>query len=103
MANNLSPEKQTAVFDDIKRAVEATVEGPVTHRETVAIVETFRGQTVWEGMVEVFDVATPPPTVAYGWAVESDEGPQYVTVRGEPPATSPLAAVRVWLISQARK
>lgn len=91
------------LLETIKRTVEATVGGPVTHRESVAVVETFRGQTVWEGMVEVFDVAAPPPAVAYGWAVESDKGPQYVTVKGEPPADSPLAAVRVWLVSEARK
>ena len=89
--------------DKIKATVEATVKGPVTHRESVPIVETFRGQAVWEGIVEVFDVTEPPPSVAYGWAVESDQGPQYVTVKGEPPADSPLAAVRVWLVSQARK
>lgn len=90
-------------LETIKRTVEATVEGVVTHRESVPVVETFRGQTVWEGMVEVFDVTSPPPAVAYGWAVESDKGPQYVTVKGEPPADSPLAAVRVWLVSEARK
>lgn len=90
-------------LETIKRTVEATVEGPVTHRESVPVVETFRGQTVWEGVVEVFDVAAPPPAVAYGWAVEGDKGPQYVTVKGEPPADSPLAAVRVWLVSEARK
>jgi hypothetical protein len=93
----------SALFDDIKRAVEATVEGPVTHRESVAVVETFRGQTIWEGMVEVFDVAEPPPAVAYGWAMKSDQGPQYVTVKGQPPVDSALAAVRVWLVSQAKK
>ena len=93
----------SAIFDSIKITVEATVEGRVTHRESVPVVETFRGQTVWEGMVEVFDVAEPPPAVAYGWAVESDSGPQYVTVKGEPPADSPLAAVRTWLVSEARK
>ena len=91
------------LLETIKRTVEATVEGTVTHRESVAVVETFRGQTVWEGMVEVFDVDTPPPAVAYGWAVESDQGLQHVTVKGEPPADSPLAAVRVWLVSKARK
>ncbi len=92
-----------ALLETIQRTVEATVEGPVTHRESVAVVETFRGQTVWEGMVEVFDVSQPPPAVVYGWAVESDQGPQYVTVKGEPPADSPLAAVRVWLVSQSKK
>lgn len=72
----------STVLDKITRAVERTVEGAVTHRESVAIVETFRGQTVWEGTVEVFDVAAPPPAVAYGWAVENDDGPQYVAVLG---------------------
>jgi hypothetical protein len=90
-------------LDTIQRTVEPTVEGPVTHRESVTVVETFRGQTIWEGMVEVFNVAQPPPAVAYGWAVESDQGPQYVTVKGVPPAESPLAAVRVWLVSQSKK
>jgi hypothetical protein len=55
----------SALLDKITRAVE----GPATHRESVAVVETFRGQTVWEGMVEIFDVAEPPPAVAYGWSV----------------------------------
>ena len=93
----------SALLDKITRAVEATVEGPVKHKESVPVVETFRGQTIWEGIVEVFAVATPPPSVAYGWAVESDQGPQYVAVKGEPPANSPLAAVRVWLVAQSKK
>ena len=93
----------SAIYDSIKIAVEATVEGVVTHRESVPVVETFRGQTVWEGVVEVFDVTAPPPAVAYGWAVEGDSGPQYIAVKGVPPADSPLAAVRVWLVSQSKK
>ena len=67
------------------------------------MVETFRGHTIWEGIVEVFDVDAPPPAVAYGWAMKGDQGPQYVAVIGRPPADSPLGAVRVWLVSQARK
>jgi hypothetical protein len=54
-------------------------------------------------IVEVFDVDAPPPNVAYGWAMKGDQGPQYVTVKGVPPADSPLAAVRVWLVSQSKK
>ena len=84
-------------------AVERATGSKVTHLESVPIVETFRGQTVWEGMVEVFSVATPPPARAYGWAVEGAEGPQYVAVLGTPPIDSPLAAVRAWLVSEARK
>jgi hypothetical protein len=93
----------STTLDKITRAVERTVDGAVTHRESVPVVETFRGQTVWEGIIEVFDVAEPPPSVAYGWAVESASGPQYIAVLGKPPADSPLAALRVWLVSEARK
>jgi hypothetical protein len=71
--------------------------------ETVPIVETFRGHTVWKGVVEVFRVLTPPPDRAYGWAVESTAGPEYVAVIGNPPIDSPLAAVRAWIVSEARK
>jgi len=63
------------VLDKITRAVEATVEGIVTHRVSVPIVETFRGQIVWEGTVEVFDLAAPPPATAYGWAVDCPAEP----------------------------
>lgn len=91
------------VLKHIQRAVERAVEGPVKHRETVAVVETFRGQTVWQGAVEVFDVDAPPPAVAYGWLVDADPEPQYIAVLGKPPVDSALTAVRMWLVSQARK
>lgn len=84
-------------------AVERATGSPVTHLESVPIVETFRGQTVWEGVVEVFSVAQPPPDRAYGWAVDAGGEPEYVAVLGTPPIVSPLAAVRAWLVSEARK
>jgi hypothetical protein len=56
------------LLDNIARAVERTVNCSVTHRESVPVVETIRGQTVWEVVVEVFNVAKPPPDTAYGWA-----------------------------------
>ena len=93
----------SALLDKIAKAVERTVKGPVKHRESVPVAETFRGQIVWEGIVEVFYVTIPPPAVAYGWAVESDNGPQYIAVLGMAPADSPLAAVRVWLVSQSKQ
>lgn len=84
-------------------AVERATGHAAEHLESVPIVETFGGKLVWEGMIEVFKVAATPPSLAYGWAVESADGPQYVAVLGTPPIDSPLAAVRAWLVSQARK
>lgn len=60
----------SALLDKIANAVERSVEGRVTHRECVPVAETFRGQTVWQGIVEVFDVNALPPAVACGWAVD---------------------------------
>jgi len=90
------------VLAEITRAVERAVEGPVKHRESVPVVETFRGQTVWEGTVQVYDVDTPPPATAYGWAAESDHGTRYVAVLGKPPVESPITAVRAWIVSQTK-
>ncbi len=61
---------------------------------SVAIVETRRGDTVREGIVEVFRVSERPPELAYRWAVAAPEGPEYVAVLGEPPVDSPLPAIR---------
>ena len=87
---------------DVKRAVEHTANSTAKHLETVPVVETFRGQTVWAGMVEVFRLSTPPPERAYGWIIDPDGEPEYVAVLGKPPVDSPLAAVRAWLVSKTR-
>jgi hypothetical protein len=83
-------------------AVERATGSPVIHLESVPIVETFRGQTAWEGVVEVFGVSNPPPEKAYGWAVEGKTELQYVAVLGMPPINSPLDAVRAWLVSESK-
>jgi hypothetical protein len=81
-----------------KLAVERATGGAVEHLESVPVVETFREETVWQGTVEVFSVANPPPERAYGWAVEGD----YVAVLGNPPVDSPVAAVRAWIVSESK-
>lgn len=88
---------------NIQKAVERTAGGKVSHVESATVVEMFQGQTVWQGIVEVFRVEKPPPAIAYGWAVESDSGPDYVAVLGTPPINSPVAAVRAWIVAQGKK
>lgn len=88
--------------EKIKRAVELTAGAPVAHVESSAVLETFRGQTVWQGTVEVYRLETPPPEFAYGWAVEGTKGQDYVAVLGNPPINSPLSAVRAWIVAQAK-
>lgn len=74
------------------------------HVESVPIKDTFRGQTAWEGVVEVFDVKGHPHIKrAYGWQYEKNGQPEYATVLGKIPINSPLGAVRAFIAAQARK
>lgn len=78
-----------------------------THVETVPVKETFQGVTVWEGDVEVFDLADHPKTSrVYAWAHEtgdSDNPRQHITVLHIPPAITPLRAVQVAIAGMFRE
>ncbi len=73
-----------------------------THVETVPVTETFNGQTIWEGEVEVFDIDHPKASRVFAWAHDTDdpERPRrHVTVLHIPPATSPRKAVQASIVS----
>ena len=78
-----------------------------THVESVTVKETFRGKTVWEGTVEVFDLhGHPLATKVYAWSHETDdpkESKRHVTVLHVEPVTSPEKAVRAAIIQEFRE
>jgi hypothetical protein len=77
-----------------------------THVESVAVKETFKGQTVWEGIVEVFDlVGHPTAHRVYAWANEPDDPSQkrqHVTVLHLHPVKSAQDAVRAAIVREFR-
>ena len=76
-----------------------------THIESVPIKETFQGKTVWEGIVEVFELrGHPKASKVYAWAYETDnpKKPKHVTVLHLGPITSPLLAVRAAIVEEFR-
>lgn len=83
-------------IENIAKAVEKSAECPATHLESVVVVEAFRGQTIWEGMVEVFSLLGHAEAKrAYGWQTGKGESARYTAVLEIPPVTSPNTAVRV--------
>jgi hypothetical protein len=76
------------------------------HVESVPVKETFQGKTVWEGIVEVFElVGHPKASRAYAWSHETDDPKKprrHVTVLHVAPITSPEAAVRAHIIQEFR-
>jgi hypothetical protein len=76
-----------------------------THVESVPVKEIFQGKTVWEGIVEVFDLKNhAKASRLYAWAYETDnpKRPRHVTVLHMGPVTSPLLAVRAAIVEEFR-
>jgi hypothetical protein len=64
----------------------------------------FKGETVWTGIVEVFEVHHPKAKYAYAWSYKDDnEKSHYVAVLGVPPVNSAEDAVRAYIVAQAEK
>jgi hypothetical protein len=81
----------------LKRAVESQHGCKATWVQTVPVKETFEGQTVWEGIVHVFDfTGHPKANRAYAWSspIEGSDKRRFFAVLHQPPITSPVEAVR---------
>ncbi len=77
-----------------------------THRESMAVTETFNGKTMWDGTVQVFDLHGHPNTsTVYAWSNETDDpdNPNHVTVLHIGPIASAAHAVRAAIIQEFRR
>ena len=77
-----------------------------TYLESVPVKETFQGQTVWDGVVEVFSLKGHPKTDRiYAWIHETDDPAhpkRHVTVLHIPPVVSPQTAVQAAIVHEIR-
>jgi hypothetical protein len=76
------------------------------HIESVPVKETFQGKTVWEGIVEVFELVDHPKAARlYAWSHDTDDPKQsrrHITVLHIHPVTSPILAVRAAIVQEFR-
>jgi hypothetical protein len=92
-------------IDELKETILKLHGAEATHVDSVPVKETFQGQTIWEGMVEVFHLRGHPKTdKAYAWMHDADtpKKKRHVTVLHIPPVTSPETAVRAVIIQEYR-
>jgi hypothetical protein len=94
-------------LDELRETIERLHECEAAHLETVPVTETFQGQTVWQGEVEVFRLrGHPKATLCYAWSHASgadDQGKRFVTVLELPPVTSPQTAVRTAIVAELKE
>lgn len=88
----------------IQEAIKETLGCDSRHVESVKVSEKFRGQTAWDGVVEVFDLIDHPKAKrAYGWSYQEEDRDKAKVVLGLQPVDSPRMAVRVAIASEAKK
>lgn len=69
--------------------------------ESIPIKETFKGETAWEGIVEVFDLKDHPTAkLAYTWSheIEGSKKRKYYAVIQQGEINSPEKAVRASIV-----
>ena len=76
------------------------------HVESVPIKEEFQGKTVWEGVVEVFNLVDHPTAFrVYAWAHDTDDPSnprRHITVLHSRPIQSARDAVRAAVVQEYR-
>lgn len=91
--------------DQLKQAVEGQHGGTPVFVDAVPVKEVFQGQTVWEGVVHVFDLdGHPRATRAYAWSspVEGSDRRRFYAVLHLGGIRSPLDAVRAAIVAEQR-
>ena len=88
----------TAYLDELRDVIRRLHGAESSHVESVPVKEVFRGETVWEGNVEVFKLhGHPKAPRVYAWSHDTDDPKQprkHVTVLHIPPVLSAAMAVR---------
>ena len=76
------------------------------HVESVPVKEMFQGRTVWEGIVEVFEIhGHSKASRVYAWSNETDDPKnprRHVTVLHIAPILSAEAAVKAAIVQEFR-
>ena len=93
-------------LEELRGVIKYLHGGEATHVASVPVKETHEGKTVWEGIVEVFDLrGHPAANRVYAWAHETDnpERPKkHIAVLHIGPVNSPQAAVRAAIVQEFR-
>lgn len=93
-------------IEELRNAIQRLHGGEATHVASVPVKEEFGGQTIWDGIVEVFELhGHPKASKVYAWAHDTDDPDnprRHVTVLHIPPVTSAVLAVKAAIVEEFR-
>jgi hypothetical protein len=91
-------------IENLRAAIETMHGCKATHERSSVVVERFKKQTVWEGVVESFALTGHTKAKrCYAWSYQDNGETQYVNVLEIPPVTSPQTAVQAAIVSGNQK
>lgn len=91
--------------DQLQQAVESQHGGKAALVDVLPVKEVFQGQTVWDGLVHVFDLeGHPKATRAYAWSspMEGSDKRRFYAVLHLGGIRSPVDAVRAAIVAERR-
>lgn len=88
----------------LQKAIKETHGCDSKHLLSVAVKEYFKGQTAWEGNVEVFQLINHQKAQAcYAWSYREGNHNKVVIVLELPPVDSPSTAVQVAIAAKGKR
>lgn len=91
-------------IDKLKEAVETMHRCKAKHVASNPVIELFRGEVAWDGVVETFAIEGHPKAKrCYAWSFSKNGEPKYTTVLEIPPVDSPESAVKVAIASKTQR
>jgi hypothetical protein len=91
-------------IDRIKDAVEVIHGCKARHVASEPVIELFRDEVAWDGIVETFELTGHPRAKrCHAWSYDEKGEPQYVAVLEIPPVDSAETAVKIAIASKARR
>ena len=105
MEMSLNSREVSERIERIKNAVEQRERCRAKHVQSLRVKQNWIEDTVWDGVVETFDLHDhPTANRAYAWERwEPGEEPRYVIVLGIPPVNSADDAVKAVIMSVVKK
>jgi hypothetical protein len=91
-------------IENLRTAIETMHGCKAEHERSAMVVERFKKQIVWEGVVESFTLTGHPKAKrCYAWSYQDNGETQYVNVLEIPPVESPKTAVQAAIASGSQK
>lgn len=93
-------------IEELAHVIESQHGGTAMLVQSIPVKDTYEGQTVWEGVVHVFDLeGHPRATRAYAWSsqIEGSTKRRFFAVLHIPPVTSAVEAVRAAIVAEHRE